>query len=286
MTGLRETVGRAAGTLDQVGVANPRGDAVALAAHLLGVGLGEVERRIVLGHRLSQDETTRYDDLVARRAARIPLQHLTGVAHFRRLDLAVGPGVFVPRPESEVLVSLVLSHLGTLALHQSWRPIVVDLCTGSGAIALAIATEVPCTDVHAVELSPDAHAWAARNVRTYGGVELVLGDARTAFAELEGRVDVVTCNPPYIPADALPVDPEVADHDPELALYGGPTGLELPGRLAARAAELLRPGGLLVMEHADVQGEALVRMLRERGWSQVADHVDLTGRPRVVTAHS
>ena len=169
---------------------------------------------------------------------------------------------------------------------------VVDLCTGSGAIALAIKDEVPGAEVHGVELSDLAHAWAVRNRDDLGlDVEMVLGDATTAFAELEGEVDVVVSNPPYIPVGAVPNDPEVRDHDPDVALYGGSAdGLRIPLEVAARAARLLRPGGVLLMEHADVQGRSLPAALRGSGaWTGVEDHPDLAGRPRVtraVRAHS
>jgi release factor glutamine methyltransferase len=172
------------------------------------------------------------------------------------------------------------------------RPVVVDLCTGSGAIALAVATEVPGAEVHAVELSVEAFAWAARNVeRTGAEVRLAQGDAATAFPELDGLAHVVVSNPPYIPPGSEPTDPEVRDHDPRVALYGGgPDGLAVPAQVLATAARLLVDGGLLVMEHADVQQEQVVALLRgtdaSQGprWEQAAGHQDLAGRPRYVTA--
>jgi release factor glutamine methyltransferase len=167
------------------------------------------------------------------------------------------------------------------------RPVVVDLCTGSGALALAVATEVPGCDVHAVELSVQAHAWAARNVQRWApGLDLRLGDAASAFDDLDGTVDVVVSNPPYVPPGSVPVDPEVRDHDPEVALYGGgPDGLAVPRLVVAAASRLLRPGGLLVVEHADVQQPALLAVLAGSGaWDHPTGHRDLTGRPRYVTA--
>ena len=163
----------------------------------------------------------------------------------------------------------------------------VDLCTGSGAIALAVKDEVPAADVYAVELGEDAHAWAAQNRSATGlDITLVHGDATTAFPELEGQVDVVVSNPPYIPVGMVPVDPEVRDHDPDLALYGGSAdGLSIPLAVAARAAALLKPGGVLVMEHADTQGQSLPAALARTGlWHDIADHEDLTGRPRATVA--
>jgi len=165
--------------------------------------------------------------------------------------------------------------------------VVVDLCAGSGAIALAVKDEVPCAEVHGVELSGLAHAWAIHNRDDLGlDVDLRLGDATLAFPELEAGVDVVVSNPPYIPVGSIPNDPEVRDHDPEVALYGGSfDGLRIPLQIAARAAVLLRPGGFFVMEHADVQGESLTSALRMTGvWHDVRDHADLNGRPRAVTA--
>jgi release factor glutamine methyltransferase len=280
---LAAAVGRARSDLEAVGIASPDVDAVELAAFALGVDAGDVRRRMVLRDHADPGFLDTFDGLVAERLSRVPLQHLTGRAHFRRLTLAVGPGVFVPRPETEVTAGLAIDA----ALAAGPDPVVVDLCTGSGAIALAVADEVPGAVVHAVELAPEAHAWAERNVVAAGRpVDLRRGDATTAFDDLLGTVDVVVSNPPYIPDGAVPVDPEVRDHDPEVALYGrSADGLAVPLAVAARAAVLLRPGGRLVMEHADVQGETLPRALAAAGeWAEVADHPDLSGRPRATTA--
>ena len=200
-----------------------------------------------------------------------------------RLTLAVGPGVFVPRPETEVTAGLAIDA----ASRTGQDAVVVDLCTGSGAIALAVKDEVPSARVLAVELSDLAHGWAVANRDRLGlDVDVRVGDATTAFPELEGDVDVVVSNPPYIPTDAVPVDPEVRDHDPHVALYGGSAdGLAVPLAVAARAARLLREGGVLVMEHADTQGTSLPAALRRTGsWVDVVDHDDLTGRPRTTVA--
>jgi len=290
-TDLRAAVRAATLTLAEAGVASAPVDALVLAAHALGVEVAEARRLLVIGGPGIPDG---YAALVAERARRVPLQHLTGEAHFRSLTLKVGPGVFVPRPETETLVSLALEALDTLNAPEgpagrarSATPLVVDLCTGSGAIALSLKAERPALQVRAVELDPLAHAWAVANRdRLALDVELRLGDARTAYPELAGQVDLVTCNPPYIPTDQVPVDPEVRDHDPELALYGGSAdGLAIPLAMADRAADLLRPGGRLFMEHADVQGPALLRALAATGeWACATDHADLTGRPRVVSA--
>jgi release factor glutamine methyltransferase len=273
----------AAARLEAAGVPSPEPDAVALAAHLLHTSPGEVRRRMALG----SGAPAGFDDLVTRRAERVPLQHLTGRAGFRRLELAVGPGVFVPRPETEVVAGLAIDAARAMIGRGTARPVVVDLCTGSGAIALAVKDELPAAQVYAVELAPEAHRWAARNrARTGLEVDLRLGDAADAFPELAGLVDVVVSNPPYIPDGAVPVDPEVRDHDPAPALYGaGADGLAIPGQVASRAAVLLRPGGVLVMEHADCQGRLLAALLGDAGvWRGVTDLPDLTDRLRATVA--
>lgn len=278
---VRTAVAQAAGRLAAAGVASPRVDADELAAHVLSV-----ERRDLVRPSVGDREMpAAYADLVFQREQRVPLQHLTGVAYFRYLTLSVGPGVFVPRPETEVVAQAAIDAARALP-----APVVVDLGTGSGAIAIALATEVPGSRVLAVEADPHAHAWAARNVRRAqedgAELELRLGDFADAFADLDGTVDVVVSNPPYIPPDAVPVDPEVRDHDPELALYGGgEDGLAALRVVERTARRLLRPGGVLVVEHADSQGESAPAALRATAaWDDVADARDLAGRPRFVTA--
>lgn len=282
MSELRDAVRDATRVLTEAGVGSPEHDAVVLAAHALGVEPAEVRRLMVLGGRVPEA----YAGLVAERASRVPLQHLTGRAWFRGLELEVGPGVFVPRPETEVVAGWAIEAATRCVEDGSEAPVVVDLCTGSGAIALSLKAEVPQARVHAVEVSDLAVAWAQRNrVRLGLDVEIVQGDAMTALEHLD-EVDVVVSNPPYIPTTAEPVDPEVRDHDPRVALYGGSEdGLAIPRLVAARAAGLLRSGGVLVMEHADTQGESLPAALRATGsWSQVEDRLDLTGRPRATVA--
>ena len=266
----------AADVLREAGVASPERDAELLLAHVLDVPLG----RLALVDDVPPDARERYDALVARRAAREPLQHLTGSAAFRHVELLVGPGVFVPRPETELLAGWAIDSVARLT-----SPVVVDLCTGSGAIARAVKDEVPAADVHAVELDEGAWAWAERNLAGTG-VDLRHGDFATAFDDLLGAVDVVVCNPPYIPLEAWEsVAVEARDHDPHLALFSGDDGLDAIRVLAVRAAELLRPGGVLGFEHADAQGEAAPAVLRAAGrWHEVADHRDLAGRPRFTTA--
>ena len=280
---IQAAVALARAAFDDEGIASPETDAVELAAFALGTDASDVRRRMVLRDPADEGFLDTYDGLVDERLARIPLQHLTGRAHFRRLTLAVGPGVFVPRPETEVTAGLAIEAASGLGPDV----VVLDLCTGSGAIALAVKDELPHARVLAVELSDLAHGWAVANRDRLGlDVEVRLGDATTAFGDLEGDVDVVVSNPPYIPVGAVPIDPEVRDHDPEVALYGGSAdGLAVPLAVAARAAVLLRPGGVLVMEHAESQGVSLPQALRGTGeWVEVVDHADLSGRPRTTVA--
>ncbi|MGZ4497209.1 MAG: peptide chain release factor N(5)-glutamine methyltransferase [Nocardioides sp.] len=278
-SGRREALAQAARTLSEAGVASPEHDAAELLAHVLGT-----ERsRLVLVDEVPVDVQERYAALVARRAAREPLQHLTGVAWFRHVELRVGPGVFVPRPETELLAGWAIEQAGLLGGPDG--PVVVDLCTGSGAVAKAVADEVPGARVHAVELDESAHGWAARNLAGTG-VDLRQGDMAGAFDDLAGTVDVVTCNPPYIPLDAWEsVAPEARDHDPHLALFSGDDGLDAMRVLEARAAVLLRPGGVVGAEHADQQGTSAPAVFSGTGrWTEVRDHHDLAGRPRFLTA--
>ncbi|WP_336647919.1 peptide chain release factor N(5)-glutamine methyltransferase [Microbacterium sp. MMO-10] len=278
---LAEALRRAATVLGEAGVPDPVVDAELLAGHVLGMGRGAVQAATIRGDALDETQTDALEALVARRAAREPLQHLTGTAPFRHLELAVGPGVFVPRPETEIVAQFAIDALLASA---SPEPVGVDLCTGSGAIALALATEVPHARVHAVELSPEAHAWAQRNTAGQGNLALVLGDLREALGELDGTVDVVISNPPYVPDDAIPRDPEVRLFDPALALYGGPDGLDVVRAISRRAWALLHPGGTLVLEHAEVQGAAIRELLAADGWRATATHQDLTRRDRATTA--
>ena len=271
---MRSTLAAAAARLDAAGVPSPEYDAAVLLAHVLGV-----ERsRLPLVEGMSAEQDREYAALVTRRERREPLQHLTGEAWFRHVRLEVGPGVFVPRPETELLAGWAIEACADGA-------VVVDLCTGSGAIALALADEVPGARVHAVELDEAAHAYAERNLAGTG-VDLRLGDAFTAFQDLVGRVDVVVCNPPYVPLEAWEsVAPEARDHDPHLALFSGDDGLDAIRRLERRAAQLLRAGGVLGVEHADVQGDAVPAVFAGSGrWIDVVDHRDLADRPRFTTA--
>jgi release factor glutamine methyltransferase len=261
-------------------VDSPEHDAAELLAHVLGT----TRSGLLLLDDVPADRLGEYDDLVDRRASRQPLQHLLGVAHFRHVDLLVGPGVFVPRPETELLAGWAVDRARE-RLVAGRAPVVVDLGTGSGAIALSVATEVPGARVHAVEVSDDALAWAGRNLAG-AGVDLRHGDMADAFPDLDGTVDVVVSNPPYIPLEAFEsVAAEVRDHDPGTALWSGQDGLDAMRVVERVAARLLRPAGVVGAEHADVQGEAAPAVFVSTGrWADVRDHEDLAGRPRFVTA--
>lgn len=279
-SGLRALLREAAATLAAAGVGSPDHDAAELLAHVLGT----TRSGLALLEEVGDDARAAYADLVRRRAAREPLQHLTGTAAFRYVELAVGPGVFVPRPETELLAGWGVAEAQAV-LASGRTPVVVDLCTGSGAIALALATEVPQARVYAVELDERAYDWALRNL-SGSGVDLRQGDMAEAFPELDGEVDVVVSNPPYIPLEAFEsVAPEARDHDPALALWSGADGLDALRVVERVASRLLRAGGVLGAEHADAQGESAPAVLSGTGrWHDVRDHRDLAGRPRFVTA--
>ncbi|MGK0721317.1 peptide chain release factor N(5)-glutamine methyltransferase [Leucobacter sp. W1478] len=271
--------------LEASGIEHPGGDAELIVAHVLGESRGRVQALALLGAEVTPVDHETILGLASERARRVPLQHLTGRAPFRSLELHVGPGVFVPRPETEIVAQFAIDALQAAPDPQ---PIAVDLCTGSGAIALALATEVPTATVWAVEKSREAHAWAERNVKLFGDgrVELLLGDVADThlLAHLEGRVQVLISNPPYVPDSMVPRDAEVREHDPALALYGGADGLDIVRTISRVARKLMVPGGSLVLEHAESQGAAIRALLERDGWRHTATHRDLTLRDRATTA--
>jgi release factor glutamine methyltransferase len=272
---LRAALADAAQQLADHGVPSPGNDAEELAAHLLDTTRAELWRH------LAEPAPVGLADLVRRRAARVPLQHITGRAHFRHLSVLVGPGVFVPRPETEVVVQHALDRVATSPRP---NPVVVDLCSGSGVIAASIAAEAPGAVVHAVEADQGALPWLRRNLADTG-VQIHGCDLDDALPGVVGGVDIVVANPPYIPEAAVPRDPEVARHDPAMALYSGPDGLDHIRRIETLAARLLRAGGWVVVEHADEQGTSAPAVFAaSTSWVEVSDHLDLTGRPRVVVA--
>lgn len=281
---LRPVIARATERLQAAGIHSPHTDAEFLAAHVLGI-----ERsRLALVPMVTAEEVAEFEKLVDRRAERIPLQHLTGIAAMGELDLAVGPGVFVPRPETELLFAWALGQLEGIGHEHT--PVVVDLCTGSGALALAIAHARPDIEVHAVEIDPAAREWARRNADrqvAQGDTPITLhaGDVTDPriLSDLDGRVDVVVSNPPYIPENA-DLDPEVADHDPHLALFGGPDGLSVIRPMITTITRLLRPGGGTAIEHDDTNGPELAALFATGPFETITEHPDLAGKPRFVTA--
>ncbi len=269
--------------LSAAGIRNADVDAELLLGHVLGVSRGQVQAMAVTDAALDPEQYLATIEAVERRAAREPLQHITGRAPFRSLELAVGPGVFIPRPETESVAQLAIDAL--LAVP-SPSPRGIDLGTGSGAIALAMATEVPQAEIVAVENSPRAFIWAKQNLRESGAdnLRLVFADLAEAVPELDGTFDVVISNPPYIPDGAIPRDPEVRLFDPPPALFGGPDGLEVVRAVSRRAAALLRPGGVLILEHGELQAAAIHELLRADGWRAPATTRDLLGRDRATSA--
>ena len=266
----------------EAGIESNQADAEILLAHVLGVSRGEMTTMLVMEAEIQIDNLRNFEALVGKRAERFPLQHLTGSAAFRKIELEVGPGVFVPRFETEVIVGKALEVLESLQVE---NPVVVDLATGSGAIALSVAFEFPAAKVHAVELSEQALEYTRANFSRHApNADLRQGDLVDAFPDLNGLVDVVISNPPYIPDEMVPIYPEVHLHDPKLALYGGADGLDIVRSVEATARRLLKPGGYLFIEHADMQGEAVRAILLAKGWQQVQTHQDLAGRDRLVSA--
>lgn len=279
---LRELLNHAAARFVLAGIDSAQNDAELLAAWALGISRSELQTKLIFDEEIDEVAAGPLIVAFARRQQREPLQHITGRAYFRNLELTVGLGVFVPRPETELIAQLAID---ALKADPSNQPVAVDLGTGSGAIALAMATEVPHAQVFAVEKSAAAYEFAKQNFAKYSKLEnLIQGDMADAFQELIGKVSVVASNPPYIPNDAVPRDPEVQQYDPALALYGGDDGLDLIRIISARAKELLHPGGFLVIEHADSQSKQVCELLLADGWVQVSAHQDLTFRDRAVSA--
>lgn len=307
---IRDVLVDAERRLHAVGIQSAAADAAQIVAFVLG----RSRPQLFLQDALEPEQRVRIEQLLSQRLSRVPLQHILGVAPFRRLEVEVGPGVFIPRPETELVTEAAMRFL------PDSDPVAVDLCAGSGAISLAIATEVPGVRVYAVELFDEALVWTRRNVDRFhdaiaaigSQVDVVAADAATvadpgnALARLAGRVDVVVCNPPYIPTQMVPREPEVLDFEPHVALFGGVDGLDIVRRILRTAAILLRPGGHVVVEHADVQGVAagasgvpglMTQMVASDEvsllanipigtavWRSVNDRPDLNGLPRFTMA--
>jgi release factor glutamine methyltransferase len=268
---------QAEASLLAAGVVSAAAEAELLMCHLLEISRGELVTQLVLDRELQSPDG--YFDLVEVRCTRVPLQHITGKAPFRSIELKVGKGVFIPRPETEQVVQVAIDFLSLLP----GQPKALDIGTGSGAIAISIAKETHAK-VTAIELSSAAAEFARANIEALKvDVELLEGD----FMELIGNLpqfDLIISNPPYIPASMIPVDLEVRDYDPALALYGGEDGLDVVRDLAASTKLVLREGGLLVLEHADGQSDSICELLLENNWRSVQVHPDPTGRLRAVSA--
>lgn len=282
---MRAAIARSIERLAAAGVPSPHVDAIALAAHALGTA----QLILAVPPPMPDDFEAALEPLVGRREAREPLQHILGYAAFRYLSLRVRPGVFLPRPETELLAQQAVDEAKRL-LTAGREALVVDLCTGSGAIALSVATEAPGSRVIAVDVDPAAVALTEVNAALLdlatSSLRIEIGDLADPhlLADLDARVDVLISNPPYIPDDAVPLEREVAEHDPPRALFGGGRdGLRLPALVVEAATRLIRPGGLLVMEHADVQGAGVRELVDRTGaFEPAATHLDLTGRDRFV----
>lgn len=278
---LVEALAFAANQLELAGVPSPQADATWLLCFALDTDRSDLLTKITFDYEMTDGQFALFSQSLERRIRREPLQHITGLAAFRSLELEVGPGVFIPRPETEQVVQYAIDYLRQLPGSGK----AIDLGTGSGAIAIAMATEVLGTEVYAVELSEAAHGYAAKNIaRHSAAVELRLGAMQDVVSDLVGLMDVVISNPPYIPNSAIPMDPEVRDFDPELALYGGDDGLDVIRDISGIAAALLRSGGLLVLEHADGQSESIRELLLRDGWHSVSAFQDAALRYRTITA--
>lgn len=263
--------------LAAAGLPSPGADARILLAAVMGIDVSQM----LLAPRVDAEQRAVLEALLERREAGIPVQHLTGEAHFRYETLQVGPGVFIPRPETELLVDLALRELSR---RPPGRRRVVELCAGSGAITRSLGTELGGLELHAVELSEEAWPYLVHNLAGIE-VDLVHADMAEALHELDGLVDVVVVNPPYVPdtvRGSLPVD--VVGQDPDLALFSGPDGLDAMHVVRDVAARLLRPGGWVMAEHDESHADAVVSLFDEPFFEEATDHADLTGRPRHVTA--
>ena len=286
-----DVIRNAAARLRSAGIETPEHDAKLLLAEVAGVELRDIDKAMLMGSELDYD-AGRFGAMLERRAKREPLQYIVGHAPFRYLDLEVGPGVFIPRPETETVVQ---AGLDWMMRHSMMTPLVVDLCAGSGAIGLSVVTEVPGSRVWAVELEPRTAEWTRRNLaetaKRYPSIasnyQLEIADATSmaTLAHLDGTVDMVITNPPYIPELDVPEQPEVRDWDPELALYGGSAdGTLIPERIIERSFRLLKPGGALVMEHDVSQGDRLVAYAKAAGFTEASTGRDWTGRDRYLYA--
>ena len=286
MTSIEALLSDAANRLSSAGIVSARSDAEWLLAEVLEVSRGELAVLAVKGEECDESLVMAFRNLLSRREAREPLQHIVGRAPFLDFDVRVGPGVFIPRPETEVLAERVCAHAQSLGVAEAGLH-VVDLCSGSGVLAVALARAVPYARVTAVETSEDAIDYLRSNVTQLApAIEVHHGDAVAWAREMEpSSVDVIVANPPYIPTAEVPNDPEVAMFDPSLALYAGTDGLDVIRAITQVAQRLLRPGGLLAMEHSNLQGAAVRDTLQAAGFRTVETYRDLTDRDRFTSGY-
>ena len=278
---VSELLSESSSKLKEAGVTSAIVDTELLACYCLGISRSELGIMVATSQPFPAESIEHFESALARRVARQPLQHITGTAPFRHLELKVGPGVFTPRPETEQVVGFALERISNSA-----SPLIVDLCAGSGAIAISLATEISGSTVFAVEKSREAFSYLRDNAASYGLAESNLRneDLVDSLQDLDGQVDLVISNPPYIPDDAIPIDLEVQLHEPSMSLYGGLDGLDVVRQILGRAMKLLKPGGLLVMEHADSQSRAISKLLLAEGWIEIITRADLAGKDRMIAA--
>ena len=278
---VSELLSESSSKLKEAGVTSAIVDTELLACYCLGISRSELAIMVATSQPFPAESIEHFESALARRVARQPLQHITGTAPFRHLELKVGPGVFTPRPETEQVVGFALERISNSA-----SPLIVDLCAGSGAIAISLATEISGSTVFAVEKSREAFSYLRDNAASYGLAESNLRneDLVDSLQDLDGQVDLVISNPPYIPDDAIPIDLEVQLHEPSMSLYGGLDGLDVVRQILGRAMKLLKPGGLLVMEHADSQSSAISKLLLAEGWIEIITRADLAGKDRMIAA--
>ncbi len=252
-----------------------------LAAYILGIERSELSVLIALNSEFPADSISAFNEAVARRSKREPLQHITGIAPFRHLELSVGKGVFIPRPETEQVVGFAIEKISSVEI-----PVIVDLCSGSGAIALSFVTERPDSEVYAIEISKEAFQFLKHNSKRYGLDlnRLSNVDLQDALPNMDEVADLVISNPPYIPNKAVPIDLEVQLHEPTISLYGGDDGLNVIRQILTKAMKLLKSGGLLVLEHADTQAISISELLLSQGWINVESKRDLAGKDRMISA--
>jgi len=256
-------------------------DAEFLLAHVVGTSRGEVLAKVHQGFELTDAQASDLEALVVRREAREPLQHLLGSAPFMSFQVRVGPGVFVPRPETESLAERAIQTASTMAVGDGGLRI-VDLCSGSGVLAIALARAIPHATVRAVEVSDEALPYLVQNVADLAPEVLITHGSLESFASgmAPASLDLIVSNPPYVPDAETPNEPEVRNHDPRLALYGGEDGLDVIRVLAEAASRALRPGGVVMLEHSNLQGAAVRDVLESHGFRTVSTEQDLVGRDR------